>query len=217
VNAAPGDSAAPADKGQPAAAEVPADLVDPAFADAVDLAAVRQAIGALDAKALMDHAETLLLAERKLGKKHKSLGFAALVELAIRIAADAQDAQALGHIAKSLERLGVKDFDQKLKAAANQERSRVISAGPNVPLSETTPEAIVLYNAMKKQVKLALLLGDRKALASMRQKIERLTELHQKQREHLLLLCTEAIAAMPMDSGVQTLSLQKLTGPLYSN
>jgi hypothetical protein len=70
---------------------------------------------------------------------------------------------------------------------------------------------------MKKQVKLALLLGDRKALASMRQKIERLTELHQKQREHLLLLCTEAIAAMPMDSGVQTLSLQKLTGPLYSN
>jgi hypothetical protein len=204
-----------ADK-QPALPEIPADLIDPAFAGKVDLAGIRQAIGELDAKALMDHAEKLLIAERQLGKKHKSLHFGALVDLALRITSDKHDAESLDHIAQALGRLLIKDFDEKLAATRLLlDRPRKISAGPNVPLSETTPNAIVRYNALLKQVKIALNVGDRRALASMKQKIQRLSELHVKQRQHLLLMCDEAIAALPSDVPVETLALSKLSGPLY--
>lgn len=203
--------------GSAAAQQVPAELVDPAFAGKVDLAAIQRAIGELDAQALMDQAEKLLLAERMLGQKHKSLTFAALVELALRIVADKRDHEALDYITKALARLGVKDFATQL-AEANQalDRPRKISAGPNVPLSETTPDAIVLYNALMKQIKIALVVGDRRALASMRQKIPRLSELHTKQRDHLLRLCDDAIASLPVDPPDGVLLLSKLSGPLYA-
>jgi len=194
--------------------EVPAELIDPAFAGKVDLAAIRDAIGALDAKALIDEAAKLFLAEQQLGKKHKSLNFGALVDLALRITGDKHDSAALDHITEVLSRLQTKDFDEKIAATKLlMERPRKISAGPNVPTSETTPGAIVLYNALMKQVKTALLVGDRRALASLRQKIQALQELHPKQRQHLFSLCDEAIASLPSNIPAESLALSKLSAP----
>ena len=60
-----GEAVEPAAKPLP---KVPAELVDPAFAGKIDLASIRQAIGALDAKALMDQAEKLLIAASPTGR-----------------------------------------------------------------------------------------------------------------------------------------------------
>jgi predicted outer membrane protein len=198
--------------------EVPADLVDPAFAGKVDLAAIRQAIAALDAKALMDHAEKLLLAQRELGKAHRSLDFVALVDLALRIILEERSQEALDYLTKALSRLSVKEFDEKLARARQQlqETPRRIFPGPNVPLSETTPEAIVFYNALAKQIKIVKAIGDRTALTSMRTRIQSSPELHMKQREHLLLLCDEAIASLPLNPSTATVTLSKLSAALYT-
>jgi len=197
--------------------EIPGELIDEAFIAKVDLAAVRDAIGALDAKALMGHAEKLLLAERQLGKKHKSLNFAGLVDLAIRIVTDDHDQEAFESIVKMLAHLGVRDFDDKLAAIKQQiqERPRKISPGPNVPLSETTSDAIVLYNALIKQIRVAKMVGDRRALSSMRQKIQGTAELHVKQRQHLILLCDDAIASLMGDTSKESATLSKLSATLY--
>jgi hypothetical protein len=197
--------------------EVPADLLDPAFAGKIDLALVRQAIGALDVKALMDQAEKLLLAQKELGKKHQSLDFAALIDLALRIVTEERNQEALDYVAKALSRLSVKDFDEKLARARQQlqETPRRIFPGPNVPLSETTPEAIVFYNALVKQIKIVKAIGDRTALTSMRTRIQNSADLHKKQREHLLFLCDDAIASLPANPSPATVTLSKLSSALY--
>jgi hypothetical protein len=197
--------------------QVPAALIDPAFAGKIDLENIRQAIGELDAKGLTDQAEKLLLAERALKRKHKSLDFGALVELAIRMSVEQKDSEALAHLEKMLDRLSVHDFDAKVAAARpHAERTRKLAPGPNVPIKETTPEGIILYNSLCKQVKLAKVVGDRKALNSMRKQFEGLADLHPKQREHLLHLTDEAIASLPPELPVNAIVLRELSAPLYS-
>lgn len=197
---------------------IPADLLDPAFAGQVDLVAIRQAIGALDAGTLIAEAEKLVRAERSLGKPHRALSAAALLEVALRVVSEQHDQEAFGRLQRTLADLGIKEFDEKLVAIrALLANPRRVSAGPNVPLRAVSIEAIVLYNTLVEQVKVAKVVGDRDGLGRLRRTIQELDELHAKQRQHLVLLIDDAVASLPNQAPAETLALARLAAPLYGS
>jgi len=218
--AEPGDPKSPpsATAANPAALPaIPPDLIDPAFAGKIDLAEIRRAIGALDAQSLTAQAEKLLLAQRELGRKHKSLDFNGLIDLTLRVIAEKRDQDAFAVLEKTLARLSVGDFDAKLAATRPllETTRKLPSPGPNVPLSETNSNAILHYNQCCNQIKTAKVIGDRKALDVMKKAFQGFADLHPKQKLHLLALIDDAIAALPPEFPAGAVALRELSAPLY--
>jgi hypothetical protein len=192
---------------------IPADLQDPAFADAIDLRVLQRAIRNLDRGDLLAAAAKLAQAERRIGRPHKGISADAVFGVLLRAIAEARDRDALEQTAKALEELDKGD----LLPAVEQTRKllsapRKLDVGPGVPRSEVSAEAIVLYNALKEQIRVAKVVGNPDVLRALRQQVVGLEELHPKQRAYLERVVEESLAALPAAPMAEQLAMSRLTG-----
>ncbi|MBM4000109.1 MAG: hypothetical protein FJ297_11330 [Planctomycetes bacterium] len=192
---------------------IPDDLVDAEFAQAIDLERLREAVRSLDQAWIVDAAVGLSQTEKKVGRSHRAISSDALFRLALRMAADARDGGAFERAAKAIASVGKPEFD-----AIVEQTRKLVSAGrkldvpPDVPRGELTAEAILVYNACKKQVKAARVVGDSNVLRDLRGQLGDLSELHPKQRVHLQRMIDESLVAIAPRPDAEQLALSRLTG-----
>jgi hypothetical protein len=214
------DSAAGADKpATPPGAEVGyadsplAELVDADFADAVDLAKLRQALRTLNQAVLLEQAGQLARAEQQVGRPHKAIRAEAVFRVLLRAVADTRDREGLERVAAELDKLGKHEFRPLIEQTRKLlSAPRRLDLPPDVPVGEVSPEAILLYNAFKDQIRVARVVGDADVLRELRQQVAGMDELHPKQRSHLMRMTDESLAAVAPKPGFEQVALSRLTG-----
>jgi len=191
-------AAPPGGTDRPAAA----DLSDPAFDAYVDPALLGRAWADHDPALLADAGLQLAEGERVLMRTHKSgIDAEALLELAVKVAADKHDKATLDRLAKAAERQDRKALAGRVAAAlklAGQARS--LDPALMISVEDVTPEDFVLFQQNLHDIQDARIAGDRKGLDGVERGLPDLKDrLPAAQIETLKKLASEARSALPAD------------------
>ncbi len=173
-----------------------ATIDDPGFKHHLDIEDLQQALNQLDGAALTDLALQLAEGERVLLRKHASnVTPQALLEVAMKLAATAQDGATLARIGRAAEQLKLADLQTRAAALAEVAKSSRSADSGGAALEPGGPnESRVLFDQLKQQIQLAAAVGDRAGLELMRSELGQQTLLSKEQQSQLLAAVTAALA-----------------------
>jgi len=190
-----------------------AGLADPAFDPFVDILLVRKALRDLDAGILVDVALQMAEGERELGRERKGFSAESLLNVALRTASDSRDKEALARLAKAVVAMDKQELLEPIEVALKlADAPRKLDPGPQVPLRELTPEAMVLFKTFAREIKICRTICDRAGLDNLRVTIAQLDGLHIRQREYLTKKLIDGLAAVPAQPNPGTAALSLLAG-----
>ena len=178
-------------------------LVAPEFAKHLDVDAAAAAFQAEDVEALLAIGQKLGRAERSAGKTNQALPAVAFYRMAIHIGRNNNDLKKLdqlealigaaNHLSKTDQQQLLADLSLARKFSG---ASRKINAGPGLKPNQVSAEAIVLYNAFAREMRITQEYGTEEGLEQLVDSIGQLRELHPKQRDHLATMAKAALVAI---------------------
>ena len=212
-----GSAADPADKGSQMESLLNVFPVE--ISTVIDLEQAAIAVRESDEEVLLGMAEKLGDSARGFpnpGQKNPALqGQITFLKGSINACRIKRDGKALDSIAKSIDaNKGLPaPVKGELKGLINVTRAaiaagRKLNPGPDLKTGEASPEAVSIYNAFVDEIAVTEEYGTKEDAAALEFAVKQLTELHAKQRDHLVVLLKDATKTIA-DRGAadQTLSL----------
>lgn len=178
---------------------------DAGFDHYLDTERLQQALETLDGAALTDIALQLAEGERVLLRKHAGgVTPQALLDVALKLAAAAQDAETLSRIGQAAGHLKLADLQSR--AAALVDVANATRSTQTVPaLAADGPTAAqAVFNHLQQQLQLATALGDRAAVEQIRDGVSAYTDLTKDLQTALAKQAAAALAEMPAAAPAQS-------------
>lgn len=179
---------------------------DPGFARFVDGDLLAQAIDNGNAGLAADFTLQLVEGERVLQRSHAGITSEQALAMTLRIARETGDKATLDRLAQAAEKLGKKDWSERLDAARKLGAAARSAALPKI--SDTmSPEAQQTYSAVYDVVQSARLTGDVSSLDAVAGILPESQDLNADQKAELgkLVSSTKAEVAQSLDPALQKL------------
>lgn len=185
-------------------ADVIASCSDPAFERYVDLELLARAWGTMDSALLADAGLQLAEGERVLCRPHVAFPSRDVLDRAIALAGEKNDAATLKRLAVALKEQ--KELAAKVAEAQKNRKADADRAAQKLT-GQMAPEVRSLYENMLAKIQAAKLGADRAALLGIEQDIPTIKTFSEPQRAHMKKLVTQALASLPKDPPVKAAAL----------
>lgn len=172
---------------------------DAGFDHFLDTERLQQALETLDGAAVTDIALQLAEGERVLLRKHASgVTPQALLDVALKLAAAAQDAETLSRIGQAAGQLKLAELQTRAAALADVAKAtRSTQVAPALAADGPTP-ARAVFDLLQQQLQLAAAVGDRAAVELIRDGASQQTDLTKELQAQLAAAAAAALEELPV-------------------
>lgn len=210
--------APPADDLMPEPPPLPAEFVDPAFEQYVSPFLLIAAFDELDAALMTDIALQLAEGERVLLREHTAGSSADMFKMAIKVATETNNTEALDRMAKAAEAHGNQQLAADVAAAKKLAGASRADDSPKVSLNQLSPGEHLVYADILRSIHSAGLVGDADALTEFEKNVDSFEGLTDEQKAYLKKVSVETRESMG-EAGDNRLaqSFQKLDAQTRGN
>ncbi len=171
---------------------------DPSFDRYVNRPLLRRAVQALDPTLLTDVALQFVQGEAVLFRSHKSITAEEVLTLAIQVASDKRDKDALARLARACEQSGHEALSARVKIALELSgASRGVDPVNMVSVATMTPRAFATYQRVLNDLQSNKLHGDEEALRKLREALPTIRYLGDPEREIVEQQIDAALESIP--------------------
>jgi hypothetical protein len=192
------------------ATEVPERLQDAGFERFIDLKQLGQAINDQDASLICDIALQLVEGEKVLMRPHRTVKSQFLFSLAVRIAAEKRDRDAMDRLSKIAEARNSAEMRAQIQSS-----SKLLgvsrSSGSAFAIDQLAPQDVIEYDAYRREIAIGRALGDKDDLEALKNGLADNDRLSDAVRTQITKEIDEASkAAVAPDSPETTAALRSL-------
>lgn len=175
------------------------EVIDIGFEVFCQSGVIKTAVQTQDINLLTDVALATGHGEKILMRERNDVTATMLTSLAIQTATSEGDKEALARLEKGIKEYGIKGVEE-LMATAMQlaDHPRALTMPPGLSPKDVTPESMVLYHSMMKEISKARGYGMSDELKELADSVDFLP-LHPKQQQHLRFVTGEALASLDKD------------------